>query len=831
MLIFKETIVIMNKQNIIFILFIVCVGGILTSCSSDNSELEAALAAGAIEFTVNAGDDQSVELNDTVYLNGDKCFDPDGNSLDYSWEFVSTPNGSTTSLLEQDIENPTFDADIVGIYKISLTVYNGMESKSDEVEITVNEVSGTDTNTAPVANAGDDFAVSVNNEVNLNGTRSSDADPDDQGTLTYTWHIVSGPDNYTTTIIISTTAEATFTPDKAGSYEISLTVNDGKESHTDTITVTVNTGSDTPDTPIPDTPILNNAPVANAGVDQVMTLGSTVTLNGTGSSDPDAGDTITYLWRFVSRPPLSTANLNNSTSAEPTFIPDMAGSYNISLTVNDGKDSNTDTMIVTASTETSPDIQVRNATNNVILNGGSFNYINRNVYSNTPATFTIYNTGTANLSISSISLVSGDTSDYTISTSGMSSTVLPNGNTSFSITFSPTVGGTKSAIVRIANNDETHEFSVTGFAFDYKGIGILDSQNDVGKYSSINVENGRVYICYYDETRRRVRFARSFNAGIDWSKETIPCIEDVGKGSSMVVDGNYIFISTTVTVSTANDRIGMIQSVNSGSSWNTIQILEGESCTSNGYYDEFMTSIAVDGKQIYISYLASTDLNLHLLISDSYNPFTNWTNNNIAPPPGDIENGYHSSMHTLNGKVYLSHSGYNEEEVYFTSETDDATAPFATRVVDHGNIDGGNGYTSLAYNTIGANVHFYIAYYDQSEDNQNLKFARLINNESKFSKYTIDNTSDSVGQYPSIAVSQDTIYVCYYDEANQNLKLARSFDDGVSWNIQVVDNSSDDVGKFTSLAVEETSVYISYYDQTNKDLKFAKSFDGGNTWN
>ncbi len=832
---FKETIVIMKKQNIIIILLIVCVGVILTSCGSDNSELEAALAAEDIKFTVSAGDDQSVKLNDIVQLNANKCFDPDGNPLDYLWEFVSTPNGSITSLLTQDIENPTFNADIAGLYKISLTVYNGIESKSDEVEITVNDNSGANpgTNTAPVANAGNDFTVTVNNEINLNGTGSYDDDPGDQAILTFSWSIVSGPDNYSAAVISFTLAEATFTPDMAGVYEISLTVNDGKDSHTDTMVVTANTGPvTTPGIEVRDhlSNAITDGSVYSYGSININTSDNetfTIQNNGTANLVISgisfiAGDQSEFILNTTSTN--MTVPQGNSTTFTATFQPNSGGTRSAVIRIQNN--ASTIDFTVQGHSITSPDIQVRNAQNTVISNGGSFNYVNTNVYSNTPTTFTIHNTGTANLSISAISLVSGDTNVYAINTSGMNSAVLPNQSTSFSIMFSPTFGGINSAIVRISNNDETHEFTVTGFAFDFQGITILDSLDDVGMYSSINVENGRVYICYYDETNGKVKFARSFDAGLTWNIETIPYNGDVGKGSSMAVDGNNIFISTTV-----DERIGLIQSVNSGTSWNTIQILPGETRTYNGDYDEYKTSIAVDGNQIFISYLTPDTLILQIVISDSYNPFTNWTNNNIYPPPDDFENGYYSSMHALNGKVYLSHSGYMQGDLYFTSGTDSISDPFTTQLVDQVNVMGDKGYTSLAYNTIGTNVHFYIAYYDQSPDNQNLKFARSINNGNNFSLSTIDNTSTTIGKYPSIAVSQDTIYVCYYDETNQNLKFARSSDYGVSWDIQVVDDSSDDVGSFTSLAVEGSSVYISYYDLTNKDLKFAKSIDSGNTWN
>lgn len=59
----------------------------------------------------------------------------------------------------------------------------------------------------------------------------------------------------------------------------------------------------------------NSPPVANAGSDQSVAPAATVTLNGTGSSDPEAGS-LTYSWTQVSGPAVS---LSSSTVAQPTF--------------------------------------------------------------------------------------------------------------------------------------------------------------------------------------------------------------------------------------------------------------------------------------------------------------------------------------------------------------------------------------------------------------------------------------------------------------------------------------------------------------------------------
>ena len=92
----------------------------------------------------------------------------------------------------------------------------------------------------------------------------------------------------------------------------------------------------------------NEAPIANAGNDQVAQLVEqpTVTLNGGNSSDVN-NDFLTYNWSLLASPVGSSVTLDDSTSETPSFVPDLVGIYTFQLIVNDGReDSDPDTVSV-----------------------------------------------------------------------------------------------------------------------------------------------------------------------------------------------------------------------------------------------------------------------------------------------------------------------------------------------------------------------------------------------------------------------------------------------------------------------------------------------------
>ena len=266
----------------------------------------------------NAGPKQFVVFgaSSTVTLDGTYSTDADMDQITYKW-LLTKPPTSTAVLSSTTSARPTFTAAVAGDYVAQLIVNDG---KVDSAPAFVTVVAGA-ANVQPVANAGEDKNVSVNSLVTLDGTNSTDANFD---TLTYLWSWMASPST-APALSSASSPKPTFTPTTAGTYVLSLVVNDGKLSSTpDPITITVSAA--------------NSLPVAVAGADQNVVTTSVVTLDGSASTDADKLDVLTYLWS-LNRPTGSAAALSSATAAKPTFTADVSGVYVASLIVNDSKAS------------------------------------------------------------------------------------------------------------------------------------------------------------------------------------------------------------------------------------------------------------------------------------------------------------------------------------------------------------------------------------------------------------------------------------------------------------------------------------------------------------
>jgi len=221
---------------------------------------------------------------------------------------------------------------------------------------------------APTANAGGNQTVNEQTTVNLDGTGSTD----DGIITTYAWTQVGGPNVTLTgagTATPSFTAPTVLVADSPLLLTFQLQVTDDELlTSTDTVQITVNA--------------VNAVPVANAGTDQGVNEGTTVNLNGNGSSDSD-GTIASYQWSQTGGPavagfPRSSASPGTSFTAPTVLVADSPAllTFNLVVTDNEGQASASDSVVITVNAVNAAPLanagidQGVNENTTVNLNGG-----------------------------------------------------------------------------------------------------------------------------------------------------------------------------------------------------------------------------------------------------------------------------------------------------------------------------------------------------------------------------------------------------------------------------------------------------------------------------
>ncbi len=279
--------------------------------------------------------------------------------------------------------------DSVGDYAVSLRAADNCSSRAVPMVVSVR------CNAPPVANAGGHQRVlrgprNAFVPVAVDGSASTDPDPEDASRLRYSWELLAAPAGSSLAALAPAepfgarafASTASFTPDVNGQYSLRLTVSDWCSSSSDVVTVTVS---------------CNGAPRAGVnGHRQTVRFNATasglgngsfpsVALDGTYSHDPDGlSDISSYQWTLtgVSSPaagfaktfgagggpdyttPLAgfgrgEAVLFTPPAQQITAAADTGGGaasvlYTVQLAVSDGCASDTTAVVVEALCPTSP---------------------------------------------------------------------------------------------------------------------------------------------------------------------------------------------------------------------------------------------------------------------------------------------------------------------------------------------------------------------------------------------------------------------------------------------------------------------------------------------
>jgi hypothetical protein len=258
-----------------------------------------------------ADDDSPFTDEDTALPITLSATDADGDSLTYS-----VVAGPTNGVLSGTAPNLTYtpNSNYYGDDSFTFTANDGTDdSNTAAVSITINPI-----NDPPTSDAGGPYSGTPGTAILFSGS-ASDVDGD---SLTYSWDF--GDET------LGNGQNPSHTYSIEGPFTVTLVVSDGiLDSSPSETSVEISEA--------------NEAPTADAGGPYSgVVKGDLVTLDGTGSSDPN-GDPLTFEWIKISGPKII---LSDSTSESPTFTAPKVGkngkTVEFQLIVSDGEFTNSE---------------------------------------------------------------------------------------------------------------------------------------------------------------------------------------------------------------------------------------------------------------------------------------------------------------------------------------------------------------------------------------------------------------------------------------------------------------------------------------------------------
>ncbi len=284
-----------------------------------------------------------------VTLNGSGSYDPDGDPLTHyrwlvMWQDPATGESQAVELSDGPI--PTWLVPHVPLgttFTVALTVEDAYGHLSDPAWMEVST-----TNSAPIADAGPDIVITSVYDPITFASQSYDPDGD---VMFHTWEVYNP---YLGSYVHLASDPIVTFPDRRffevaglrydyltlGDIEVRYRVTDSfGVSAEDFVTISMN----------------NLPPVAVAGDNQTVPVGYLVTLDGSGSFDPNGTPVVIFRWTITSRPEGSRADFDPiyRDGRSRRFTPDLPGMYVISLIVSDGAlDSPPSTLTVSVTSNT-----------------------------------------------------------------------------------------------------------------------------------------------------------------------------------------------------------------------------------------------------------------------------------------------------------------------------------------------------------------------------------------------------------------------------------------------------------------------------------------------
>ncbi len=343
--------------------------------------------------------------------------------------------------------------------------------------------------------------------------------------------------------------------------------------------------------------------------------------------------------------------------------------------------------------------------------------------------------------------------------------------------------------------------SLFGFVWQ---IQVVDTAGNVGKYSSIAIDNlNRYYISYYDSTNGDLKFA--YFDGSNWNIEVVDgLLSDVGKWTSISLDLNNRPHISYYDVTNGNLKYAYFN----GTSWQ-IETVDGFTSDVGQY-----SSIYVDQNGVpHISYFDATNTSLKYAYKSSSIWITDTVDNSA-----DV--GRYTSISVDNtGTVHISYHDLTNNALKYakgkygswtlSSVLNNRFGHFTSISLD------GNNYPFISHRKYGGggNEGLILSFWDGTQ----------------WQRRNIDLPSNNSlnGQWTSIEYDKknNNVWISYYNGDSKDLKLAYSQDPNYNTFFVISVDTVSDVGISSSLALTTYGTPVISYYFAKGDLKIAEYKD------
>jgi len=298
----------------------------------------------------NAGLNRRIVLGATVALDGSRSFDADGDAITYAWSLVKVPKGSRARLSSAGALRPRLTADASGLYVARLVVTDATGKASAPAYVGLSTSAGLFGRAS--AGPAQFLARGATARVDADGTYLPSGAPTNAS-----FALLAAPVGSKAALAGGLDARQTFQLDQAGDYVAQTMISSAGAAKSGEGDDASDDANWMPLLPPPTATTLlttgNVAPRADAGDDQRVTVGQSVALDGSRSTDLN-GDLLTYRWSLLSIPAGSKASLDQPASAQPKFTADVAGDYVAQLIVADAAGDATPATVVVSTQSSRP---------------------------------------------------------------------------------------------------------------------------------------------------------------------------------------------------------------------------------------------------------------------------------------------------------------------------------------------------------------------------------------------------------------------------------------------------------------------------------------------